>query len=100
MARAMQMQAMDHLGVKTAADHDEEDAVVGPAGVALHHGTVNHGPAALLRSGAQTEVPGQQVLVAGGKTVSGNPGTRAIDQFGRSAIATHGDQGPQAPCRE
>ena len=35
-----------------------------------------------------------------GKTVSGSPGTRAIDQFGRRAVATHGDQGPQTALGE
>ena len=100
MARAVQMQAVDHLGVETAAGHDEEDATVGPAGVALHHGPFDHGPAALLGSGAQAEVPGQQIFVAGGKDGQRQPGHRAIDQFGHSAVAAHGDQGPQTALGE
>ena len=100
MARAMQMQAMDHLGVETATGHDQEDAAVGPTGIALHHGPFDHGPAALLRSGAQAEVPGQQVFVAGGKNGQRQPGHGAIDQFGRRAVATHGDQGPQTALGE
>ena len=67
MARALQVQGLDHVGVEAAARHDEEDAAAGTAGVALHHGPFDHDPAALLRSGAKVEVPGQQVLVAGGK---------------------------------
>ncbi len=45
-------------------------------------------------------MPGQQVLVAGGKDGQRQPGHCAIDHFGHGAVATHGDQGPQMALGE
>jgi len=99
MARAMQVQGVDHFGVETAAGMMRK--MRRSARPASH---CNDGPsprpATLLGSGAQVEVPGQKVFVAGGKTVSGSPGTVRFTSFGRSAIAPHGDQGSQTALGE
>lgn len=96
----MHVHRLDHVGVEAAADHDQEDATAGAAGIAAGNGPFLHDPAALLRSRAKVEVPGQQVLVPGGKHGQRQPRNGAIDQFGGRAVAAHGDQGPQAALGE
>jgi hypothetical protein len=100
MARAIQVQGVDHCGVESAADHNEEYATARPARVPTQQGSFDHRATTLLWSRAQIEVSGQEALIAGGKNGQRQTGHGAINQFGRRAVATNGDHGSQASLIE
>jgi hypothetical protein len=89
------MQGMDDVGIKTATAHHKKDAVIRPAGIAMHDGPVNDGFRTLLRRRSEPEMPCEQVLVSGGKDGQRNAWSGPIDEFGGSAISADPDKSPK-----
>ena len=93
----MPVQSIDHFAIETAADHRQEDAAVGAAGVEPHRGTFGQRVGKRHGVALQMKIAGQQVGGAQRVNAYRHVGRRAVDDLGHGAVAACGHHGPQVP---
>ena len=89
------MEPVDHLGVETATDHQQENAAVGLAGIEPDRRTAAKHAGKGLKSRIDIQVTGQQVGGPQRKDSDRQADGRAIDQLSHGAVAAGRHQRPQ-----
>ena len=97
--RAALVDPLDHLGIEPAADHQQEQAAVRPAGVEPSEPPIADRVGQMGRIVVDSQVAGQQVGRAQRKHGDRRPRLRAVGNFGHRAVAASGHDRAQLSGR-